>query len=75
MLRRRELLKTLGIAAVANSVPGFAFAKADTHSRFVLVVLRGAADGWRSRRRMAMVTMPARGVNLRCNHPTAKRAC
>ncbi len=45
MLRRRELLKTLGIAAVANSLPGFAFAKADTNSRFVLVVLRGAADG------------------------------
>jgi uncharacterized protein (DUF1501 family) len=45
MLRRRELLKTLGMAAVANSLPSVAFAKADTHSRFVLVVLRGAADG------------------------------
>ena len=45
MLRRRELLKTLGIAALANSLPGFAFAKTDTNSRFVLVILRGAADG------------------------------
>ena len=45
MLRRRDLLKTIGIATVANSLPGFAFAKADTKARFVLVVLRGAADG------------------------------
>ena len=45
MLRRRDLLKTIGLAAVANSLPGVAFAKADTKSRFVLVVLRGAADG------------------------------
>ena len=45
MLGRRELLKTIGLAALANSLPGLAFAKADTKSRFVLVVLRGAADG------------------------------
>ena len=45
MLRRRDLLKTIGIATVANTLPGFAFAKANTKSRFVLVVLRGAADG------------------------------
>lgn len=45
MQTRRNLLKTIGIAAVANSLPGIAFAKTDTQSRFVLVVLRGAADG------------------------------
>jgi len=45
MLRRREVLKAIGLATAVNSVPRFAFAEADTDSRFVLVILRGAADG------------------------------
>lgn len=45
MVRRRELLKAIGLATALNSVPRFAFAKTATSSRFVLVVLRGAADG------------------------------
>ena len=45
MLNRRELLRQIGLGAVATSLPGVCFAKADTEARFVLVVLRGAADG------------------------------
>lgn len=45
MLSRRELLKALGLTTFASSVPSLAMATADTESRFVLVVLRGAVDG------------------------------
>ena len=45
MLSRRELLRRVGLGAVATSIPGICLAKADTDARFVLVVLRGAADG------------------------------
>jgi len=45
MLNRRDVLKSLGVTAVASQVPGLAFAKTDTDARFVLVVLRGAVDG------------------------------
>ena len=45
MLSRRELLKALGLTTVASSMPGLAMAAADTESRLVLVVLRGAVDG------------------------------
>ena len=45
MLSRREILRRVGLGAVAASIPGISFAKADTDARFVLVVLRGAADG------------------------------
>jgi uncharacterized protein (DUF1501 family) len=45
MIRRREFLKTIGLATTINSLPRFAFARTDADSRFVLVVLRGAADG------------------------------
>lgn len=45
MLTRRDALKSLGIAAAAGSMPGLALASAESDSRFVLVVLRGAADG------------------------------
>ncbi len=45
MLSRREMLRRVGLGAVATSIPGICFAKADTDARFVLVVLRGAADG------------------------------
>ena len=45
MLSRREMLRNIGLGAVATSVPGICLAKADTEARFVLVVLRGAADG------------------------------
>lgn len=45
MLSRRALLKAVGLTTVAGSLPGLALASADTQSRFVLVVLRGAVDG------------------------------
>ena len=45
MLSRRDVIKALGLTAVASSSPGLALAAADTDSRFVLVVLRGAVDG------------------------------
>lgn len=45
MIRRREMLKAIGLATAVNSVPRFAFAKTDMDARFVLIVLRGAADG------------------------------
>ena len=45
MFSRRDILKAAGAGAIATGIPGIAFAKADTDSRFVLVILRGAADG------------------------------
>ena len=45
MLNRRELLRQIGFGAVATSLPGLCFAKADTAARLVLIILRGAADG------------------------------
>jgi uncharacterized protein (DUF1501 family) len=45
VLSRRELLKALGLTTVASSVPALAMAGAETESRLVLVVLRGAVDG------------------------------
>ena len=45
MLNRRDMLKALGITAIASSAPGLAFATGESDARFVLVVLRGAVDG------------------------------
>ena len=45
MVSRRDILKAAGASAIASSLPGIAFATADTTARFVLVILRGAADG------------------------------
>lgn len=45
MLSRRELLKRYGMGLMAMSMPGISFARAQTESRFVLIILRGAADG------------------------------
>ena len=45
MINRRQILKSIGLTAAVTSLPGLAFANADTESRFVLVVLRGAVDG------------------------------
>lgn len=45
MLTRRDILRSAGAGALLSMLPGVAFAKADTESRFVLVILRGAADG------------------------------
>jgi uncharacterized protein (DUF1501 family) len=45
MFSRRELIRQIGLGTVATSLPGICFATADTDARFVLVVLRGAADG------------------------------
>ena len=45
MLTRREILRSAGAGALASMLPGVVFANADTESRFVLVILRGAADG------------------------------
>lgn len=45
MTSRRDVLKTLGLGAVAAGVPAVALAEADTDARLVLVILRGAVDG------------------------------
>lgn len=45
MANRRDVLKSISLAALATSLPRLALAKTDTDSRFVLVVLRGAVDG------------------------------
>jgi len=38
-------LKLYGLGLMATAMPGFSFARAQTDSRFVLVILRGAVDG------------------------------
>jgi uncharacterized protein (DUF1501 family) len=45
MVTRRDILKSASLGAVASVLPGVVFAKAETQSRLVLVILRGAADG------------------------------
>lgn len=45
MVRRREILKSLGAVAVASGVPTLSMANTNSDSKFVLVVLRGAVDG------------------------------
>jgi len=45
MVSRRDILRAAGIGTIATSLPRWAFAAADSDSRFVLVILRGAADG------------------------------
>jgi len=45
MTTRRDVLRAAGLGTVAATLPALAFAKAATDTRFVLVILRGAADG------------------------------
>ena len=45
MLTRRDLMKCLGLGAVASGLPGIAYARAETDVRLVLYILRGAVDG------------------------------
>jgi uncharacterized protein (DUF1501 family) len=45
MLSRRTFLRRYGMAMMATTLPGISFARAETESRFVLIVLRGAVDG------------------------------
>ena len=45
MISRREILKAAGVGAIATGLPGVSFATASTDARFVLMILRGAADG------------------------------
>ena len=45
MLSRRDILRAAGIGTIATSLPGWALAKPDSDARFVLIILRGAADG------------------------------
>lgn len=45
MLNRRKLLKTIGLGAIAASVPGISFSKASGDARLVMIILRGAVDG------------------------------
>ncbi len=45
MISRRDILRTAGLGAVATAMPTSVFARAETDARFVLVILRGAADG------------------------------
>ena len=45
MVSRRELLKAAGAGAIATSIPGLSLGSTGGEERFVLVILRGAADG------------------------------
>lgn len=45
MLNRRDVLKSLGLVAIANSAATLSLASTRSDARFVLVVLRGAVDG------------------------------
>ena len=45
MVNRRDILKGASFGVLASAMPRLALARADTDARFVLVVLRGAADG------------------------------
>ena len=45
MVSRRDILRATGVGLVACTIPGLALARANTDARFVLVILRGAADG------------------------------
>lgn len=45
MVNRRDMLRFAGAAAISSGIPGLTFARAESDARFVLVVLRGAADG------------------------------
>jgi len=45
MVTRRDILRTASLGAVATALPTAVFANAKTDARFVLVILRGAADG------------------------------
>lgn len=45
MVSRRDILRAAGVGTIATSLPGWAFANTESDARFVLVILRGAADG------------------------------
>lgn len=45
MISRRELIRYMGLGAVAGSLPTISYARADTDVRLVLFILRGAVDG------------------------------
>lgn len=45
MSTRRDFMKSLGAGAVLTAAPGLALAASSNNARFVLVILRGAADG------------------------------
>ncbi len=45
MVSRRDILRAVGVGTIATSLPRWAFAATESDSRFVLVILRGAADG------------------------------
>ena len=45
MITRREILRTAGASALLSTLPAVAFAKANTTARFIIIILRGAADG------------------------------
>ena len=45
MITRREILRGAAAGAFATVAPSISFANAETDSRLVLVILRGAADG------------------------------
>lgn len=45
MVSRRDILKAAGAGAIMTSLPDLSFATSNTDARFVLVILRGAADG------------------------------
>jgi len=45
MVTRRDIIRSAGVGVIAAAFPRVVFAKSDSNTRFVLVILRGAADG------------------------------
>jgi uncharacterized protein (DUF1501 family) len=45
MINRRDILRSAGVGALVTAMPGLSLAAGTSSSRFVLVILRGAADG------------------------------
>lgn len=45
MVSRRDILRAAGVGTIATGLPYWAFAATESDARFVLIILRGAADG------------------------------
>jgi len=65
MLLRRDLLKVMTLGSLAAGFPGLMFARADTETRLVVIILRGAMDG------MAMLAPYGDGNYARLRGPLA----
>ena len=81
MVSRRDILRAAGAGTIATALPHWAFAKTESDARFVLVILRGAADGLAIaapygdpdyRKVRGELALPAPGENPGGNDPTGR---